>query len=245
MSRDQKHEAMTRRVLVKLSGELLAGSSGQPIDPAGLVLVADQIEGARASGAEVAVVIGGGNIVRGRGSLGDRFDRSTADSIGMVGTLINALAVGAELERRQIPARVLNAFDASRMADLYSPAAARQALSRGEVTLLAGGTGNAYFTTDTAAALRALETRSTLLVKGTKVDGVYSADPVLDPTAERFAKLTYEDVLTRKLGVMDLTAITLCMENALPVVVLNAKVPGSVRTFLEGETNGTLILPEA
>jgi len=236
---------MTRRVLVKLSGELLAGSSGQPIDPAGLVLVADQIEGARASGAEVAVVIGGGNIVRGRGSLGDRFDRSTADSIGMVGTLINALAVGAELERRQIPARVLNAFDASRMADLYSPAAARQALSRGEVTLLAGGTGNAYFTTDTAAALRALETRSTLLVKGTKVDGVYSADPVLDPTAERFAKLTYEDVLTRKLGVMDLTAITLCMENALPVVVLNAKVPGSVRTFLEGETNGTLILPEA
>jgi uridylate kinase len=240
---DPQPEALARRVLVKLSGELLAGSQGTPVDPAGLAWVADQIAGAHATGAEVAVVLGGGNIVRGRGSLGDRFDRATVDTIGMAGTLVNALAVQAELLRRELPARVFNAFDVPRLAELYSPAAAQRALARGAVAILSGGTGNTHFTTDTAAALRALETHCTLLIKATKVDGVYSADPLREPAAQRFARLTFEEVLARKLGVMDLTAITLCMENALPVVVLNAKDAGSVRAYLQGASLGTLIVP--
>lgn len=241
MPRDAERNTPMRRVLLKLSGELLAGEGGAPVGAAGLGTVADQIAGAHDAGAQVAVVLGGGNIVRGRGELGHRFDRSTVDAIGMVGTLVNALAVAAELRGRGLPARVFSAFDVPRMADLYSPAAARRALEQGEVALLAGGTGNTHFTTDTAAALRALETGCTLLVKATKVDGVYSADPEREPAAERFSRLTFEEVLARKLGVMDLTAITLCMENALPVVVLNAKRAGSIRAYLQGESLGTLI----
>ena len=245
MPGDAEREAQTRRVLVKLSGELLVGEGGAPVSASGLRLVADQIAGAHDAGAQVAVVLGGGNIVRGRGELGEQLDRSVVDSIGMAGTLVNALAVAAELRRRDLPARVLSAFDVPRLADLYTPTSARSALERGEIVLLAGGTGNTHFTTDTAAALRALETGCMLLIKATKVDGVYSADPVREPSAERFKHLTFDEVLRRKLGVMDLTAITLCMENALPVVVLNAKRAGSVRAYLRGESLGTLIEADA
>jgi uridylate kinase len=240
-------EAMTseprQRVLLKLSGELLAGAGGEPLDPAGLTLVADQIEAARSRGAQVGVVLGGGNILRGARGRGEQFDRAAADAIGMVATLVNVLAVQAELDRRNVRSHVLNSFAVPRVADLHTARRARELLDRGEVVLFGGGTGNPYFTTDTTAALRALESGCTVLIKATKVDGVYSADPERDPAAVRYASLTYEEVLERKLGVMDLTAITLCMENRLRVVVLNARQEGSVRRFLAGESVGTVIRP--
>lgn len=234
--------ALARRVLLKLSGEILAGRAGA-IDSQGLALVCGQINGAREAGSEVAVVCGAGNIFRGNRGAGCVMPRTTADSIGMVATLANCLAIEGALAAREIPARVLCAFEAPRIADLATPRSANESLSRGEVVLFAGGTGNPYFTTDTAAALRALEIGCSLLIKGTKVDGVYSADPLIDPNAPRFARLTYAEVLQRRLGVMDLTAVTLCMENDLPIVVLNARQPGSVAGFLRGEELGTLIVP--
>jgi len=233
-----------QRLLLKLSGELLAGSGGEPLDVEGLSLAADQIEAARSAGAQVGVVAGGGNILRGgRGGLARRFDRAAADAIGMVATLVNVLAIQAELERRGVRAHVLSAFAVPRVADLHTPRRARDLLDRGDVVLFGGGTGNPYLTTDTTAALRALESGCTVLIKATKVDGVYSADPERDPAAVRFASLTYEEVLERKLGVMDLTAITLCMENRLRVVVLNARQKASVRRYLAGEQVGTVIHP--
>jgi uridylate kinase len=232
-----------RRVLLKLSGELLVGSGSSPLDSDGLGAAADHICGAREAGAQVGVVLGGGNILRGSRSLGQRFARHRADSIGMIATLINALALQAELDLRGTPSQVLSAFEIPCAAQLHSARRARAILESGEVVLFAGGTGNPYFTTDTAAALRALEAGCDLLIKGTKVDGVYSADPQQDRDAVLYPRLTYEEVLERKLGVMDLTAITLCMENQLPVVVLNARTEGSVRRRIEGEPLGTLILP--
>ncbi len=235
-----------QRVLLKLSGELLAGAGGEPLAGEGLSLAADQIEAARHAGAQVGVVLGGGNILRGgRDGLARRFDRAAADAIGMVATLVNVLAIQAELDRRGVRSHVLNSFAVPRVADLHTARRARELLDLGEVVLFGGGTGNPYFTTDTTAALRALESGCTVLIKATKVDGVYSADPERDPSALRFAGLTYEEVLERKLGVMDLTAITLCMENRLPVVVLNARQRDSVRRYLAGEPVGTLIRPAA
>ncbi len=232
-----------QRVLLKFSGELLAGSGGEPLSPDGLAVVADQIAAARGAGAQLAVVLGGGNILRGARGLAGRFERTTADGIGMVATLVNALAVQAELDRRGIASHVLNAFDVPRVAELHDARRARALLDAGEVVLFGGGTGNPFFTTDTTAALRALEAGCALLIKATKVDGVYSDDPQQHAQAVRYETLTYEQVLDRKLGVMDLTAITLCMENRLPVVVLNARQPESVRRYLEGEALGTTILP--
>lgn len=231
--------ARPQRLLLKLSGELLGGSSGTGFDPEGLAALASQVAGARRAGAQVAVVIGGGNLVRG-GAV--RFlPRDRGDALGMLGTLMNALALEAELERGGIPATVLCAFDCPRFADLYRPERGRALLAAGEVVLLAGGTGQTRLTTDTAAALRAIELECTLLVKGTKVDGVYSADPKRDPRARRYARLTHAAVLERRLGVMDLTAITLAMECGLPIVVLNATRPGSVAAFLETGRGGTRI----
>lgn len=232
-----------KRVLLKLSGELLSASPGEPFDLEGLGAAAAHIEDALAAGAQVGVVLGGGNILRGARNLGAAFSRVSADAIGMVGTLVNALALQAELDRRHVPSRVLSSFDVPRVAELHRARKAREVLARGEVAIFGGGTGNPFFTTDTTAALRALESECALLIKGTKVDGVYSADPEQDPAAERFTHLTYEDVLERKLGVMDLTAITLCMENSLPVVVLNARQAGSVGRLLAGDSIGTLIRP--
>ncbi len=231
----------TQRVLLKLSGELLAGPGGEPLGAEGLIVVADQIESARALGAQVAVVLGGGNILRGGRGAGIQFERTAADAIGMMATLLNAMAVQAELDRRGIPAHVLNAFAVPRVAELHTARRARDLLAQGEVVLFGGGTGNPFFTTDTTAALRALESGCAYLIKATKVDGVYSADPVRDPQAVRYDTLTYEEVLERKLGVMDLTAITLCMEQRLRVVVLNARQKDSVKRFLLGEPVGTVI----
>lgn len=232
-----------QRVLLKLSGELLAGPQGEALSLDGLGLIAGHIEGAHAAGVQVAVVLGGGNILRGTGAAGAAFPRATSDAIGMVGTLINALALQAELDRRGIVSHVLSSFSAPRIAELHTDRRARRVLDRGEVAIFGGGTGNPFFTTDTTAAVRALESGCALLIKATKVDGIYSDDPVRNPGAERYTSLTYEEVLDRKLGVMDLTAITLCMENRLPVVVLNARDVDSVRKFLEGESLGTMIVP--
>ncbi len=234
----------TKRILMKLSGELLADSgSGTPLHEKGLDLVANHIATARDAGAEVAVVLGGGNIHRGTRSLDRNYPRDQSDEIGMVGTLVNALAVKAELNLRGIPTHVLNAWNAPRVAELHYPGLARKYLSRGNVVLFSGGTGNPYFTTDTAAALRGIETECNLLIKGTKVDGVYSADPNRDSDARLIDSLTFEDVIDGKLGVMDLTAATLCMENRLPVVVLNALTEASIKGFFAGENIGTLVLP--
>jgi uridylate kinase len=235
-------EISRRRVMLKLSGELLGGPRGVGLDDAGVALVAGQVAGAVAAGAEVAVVLGGGNIVRGA-QASHYLTRTEADGIGMLATVMNALAVRGALDKRGVRARVTSAFSVPQLADLYRPDLGRELLAAGNVLLLAGGTGNPYFSTDTAAALRALELDCTVLIKGTKVDGVYESDPRRDPHARRFARLEYAEVLARRLGVMDLTAITLCMENRLPVVVLNATIEGSVRLFLEGQEIGTRILP--
>jgi len=240
MASEGEPAAIGRRVLLKLSGELLGGACGVGLDEAGVGAIADQIAGAREAGSETAVVLGGGNVLRGsRASVA--LARTEADAIGMLATLVNALAVRGALERRGIPARVLSALAAPQVADLYRPDLGRGVLASKAVLMLAGGTGNSHFSTDTAAALRALELHCTLLVKGTKVDGVYDRDPALDPGAKRLETLTFSEVLARRLGVMDLTAITLCLENRLPVVVLNATTPGSVRRFLETGKGGTLI----
>ena len=230
------------RLMLKLSGEMLGGRAGAVLDGAHLGQIAGVIAGARVAGAEVAVVIGGGNILRGgRGGL--PLPRTTLDALGMLATLMNALAVRDTLRADGVPACVLTAFDAGGAAERYRPDRGRARLAAGEVVLCAGGTGNSFLTTDTAAALRALELGCDLLVKGTKVDGVYSADPMRVKQARRYRQLTFEQVLRRRLGVMDLTAITLCMENRLPVVVLNAAEPGAIPALLRGEPRGTRIVP--
>jgi len=221
---------------------MLGARSGCVLDPSGLEQIAGQIAGAREAGAEVAVVIGGGNILRG-GRGGPALPRTTLDALGMLATLMNALALRGALAARGVPARVLSAFEVPQAAERYRPERGRELLAAGEVVLCAGGTGNAYLTTDTAAALRALELDCELLIKGTKVDGVYSADPHTHARARRYTRLTFAQVLRRRLGVMDLTAITLCMENRLPVVVLKATEPGAIPACLRGEPRGTRILP--
>jgi uridylate kinase len=228
-------------VLLKLSGELIAGERGAGLTQAGLEGLADQIAGARRGSAETAVVIGGGNFVR--GSALPFLPRTLCDGVGMLGTLMNALALQGTLTQRGMAATVFSAFPAPRFAELYRPERAVALLAAGEIVLLAGGTGQTHLTTDTAAALRAVELQCTLLIKGTKVDGVYSADPLTDPRARRFERLTFAEVLRRRLRVMDLTAVTLCMENDLPIVVLNATQSGSVERCLRGRAVGTLILP--
>lgn len=228
--------------MLKLSGEMLGSPAGAVLDAGGLERIASVIAGARATGAAVAVVTGGGNLLRG-GRAGDFLPRSTLDAVGMLGTLMNALALRDALGSRGVPARVLTAFEAPQAAERYRPDRGRELLAAGDVVLCAGGTGNSYLTTDTAAALRALELDCDLLIKGTKVDGVYSADPMRVKGARRYAQLTFAQVLQRRLGVMDLTAITLCMENRLPVVVLNAAEPGAIPALLRGEPRGTRIVP--
>jgi len=235
----------TRRVMFKLSGELLSSPDQKaPLQGPGLDLVANHVINARSANVEVGVVLGAGNIHRGARNLGRDFPRHQSDAIGMVSTLVNALALQAELATRGIVAHVLNAFDAPRVAQLHSPSLAQKYLSQGDVVIFAGGTGNPFFTTDTAAALRAIETDCTLLIKGTKVDGVFSADPAKDQSAAFIPSLTYEEILEQKLGVMDLSAIILCMENSLPVVVLNALDEMAIKKFLSGEDIGTLVLPK-
>jgi uridylate kinase len=231
-----------KRVLLKLSGEALLGKGEWGIDHDVLNGICSQVIAAKKLGVEIALVIGGGNIMRGAiEAKREGVDRSTADHMGMLATVINALALQNALEHRGTFTRVMSAIEMHQVAESYIRRRAVRHLEKGRTVIFAAGTGNPYFTTDTAAALRAMEIGADVLVKATKVDGVYTADPVKDPTAKRFTELTYLEVLKRRLKVMDTTAISLCMDNNLPIVVFNLNKPGNLLRLIRGERVGTLV----
>jgi uridylate kinase len=235
-------DSSPRRVLLKLSGEILAGEARFGIDAPALGRVADEIvQGVRA-GVQIGIVIGGGNLIR--GSAAGSVDRATADSMGMLGTVINALALQDSLEKREITTRVLSAIEMRMLAEPYIRRRAIRHLEKGRVVILAAGTGHPYFTTDTAAVLRAVEIRADVLLKATKVDGVFTDDPVLNPAATRFDTLSYLEAIDRRLNVMDRTAFTMGMDNELPLVVFNVTVPGNLVRALRGEQVGTRVAVE-
>jgi len=229
------------RVLLKLSGEALAGDQGFGIDPDRAEDVAERIKEMRLLGADVAVVIGAGNLWRGRIGLERGMDRATADYMGMLATVMNALALMDALERGGLFTRVQSAVEMHAVAEPYIRRRAIRHLEKERVVILGGGTGNPYFSTDTAAALRAMEIGADVLIKATKVDGVYDSDPMKNPDAVRFERLTYMDAINRRLQVMDSTALSLCMDNNLPILVLNLWNPDSLRMALYGENVGTLV----
>ncbi|MGD8405922.1 MAG: UMP kinase [Anaerolineales bacterium] len=229
------------RILLKLSGEALSGPSGFGIDVSEAESVANRIKEVFEMGVEVAVVIGAGNIWRGRQGLDRGMDRATADYMGMLGTVMNAMALMDALERTGVYTRVQSAIEMRAVAEPYIRRRAIRHLEKGRVVIFSAGTGNPYFSTDTAAALRAMEIDATVLIKATKVDGVYDSDPKKNPDAKKFDQLNYIDVLNRRLEVMDSTAISLCMENNLPILVLNLWDPQALISALHGEKAGTLV----
>ncbi len=233
-----------KRVVIKLSGEALAPPDGYGIDPEQAAFIAERIRAVHATGAQTAVVIGGGNLWRGEVGVERGMDHTTADHMGMIATVMNGLALQDALERLGVTTRVQTAIQMNQVAEPYIRKRAIRHLEKGRVIVLTGGTGNPYFTTDTAAALRAAEINADAIIKATKVDGVYTADPKKDPTATRFDRLTYDEALIRRLEVMDLTAFTLCMEHSMPIIVLNFWEPGVLEAAVCGETVGTLIVPE-
>jgi uridylate kinase len=235
-------DSSPRRVLLKLSGEILAGETRFGIEAQALGRVADEIvQGVRA-GVQIGIVIGGGNLIR--GSAAGSVDRATADSMGMLGTVINALALQDSLEKREVTTRVLSAIEMRMLAEPYIRRRAIRHLEKGRVVILAAGTGHPYFTTDTAAVLRAVEIRADVLLKATKVDGVFTDDPMLNPAATRFDTLSYLEAIDRRLNVMDRTAFTMGMDNELPLVVFNVTVPGNLVRALRGEAVGTRVAVE-
>jgi len=231
------------RVLLKLSGESFADpEAGFGIDPRIINSLAEQLsEVTRELGIQVAVVVGGGNIFRGTSSQAHGMDRARADYMGMLATMINSLALQDALENRDVPTRVQSAIQMTQVAEPYIPRKAVRHLEKGRIVIFAAGMGTPYFSTDTTAAQRALEVGADAILKATKVDGVYDADPTTNPNAVKFSELTYLDVLQRGLGVMDATAISLCMENKLPIIVFNLQVPGNIRRALLGEPIGTVV----
>jgi len=236
-------QAKYHRVLLKVGGEALAGPHGFGIDPHQADIVAGKIAAVRAYGVEVAVVLGAGNLWRGRDGLEHGMDRTTADHMGMLATVMNALALADALGRLGLETRVQTAIEMRAVAEPYIRGRAVRHLEKGRVIILGAGTGNPYFTTDTAAALRALEIDAELLIKATKVDGVYTEDPMLNPQARRFENLSYLDALNLGVKVLDATAISLCKENHLPIIVLNLWEDGSIERAVLGEPVGTLIGP--
>lgn len=230
-----------QRVLLKLSGESLAGAKGTGIDTERLGQYAEQIKEIASSGVEVAIVIGGGNIFRGLSGATRGFDRVKGDQMGMLATVINSLALSSALESVGQPARVLTAINMFPIGEHYSKWKAIEALKRGEVAIIAGGTGNPFFTTDTASALRGVETGAELLLKGTRVDGIYTADPEKDPKAVKLPDLTFDEVYSRGFKIMDLTAFTLCKENNLPIYVFDMDTPGNLAKVLSGDHIGTIV----
>jgi len=233
-----------KRILLKLSGESLAGEGNYGIDPGIVERLAGELKDVHASGCEIAVVVGGGNIFRGLKAADLGMDRSTADYMGMLATVLNSLALQDSLEKAGVETRVLSALDIREVAEPYIRRRADRHLLKGRVVIFAAGTGNPYFTTDTAASLRAMEVGASLLLKATRVDGVYSADPEVDSSATRYSFLTYKQVLNDGLKVMDATAISLCMENGLPIVVFDGTVPGNIAKAVAGEAIGTLVAEE-
>jgi uridylate kinase len=230
-----------RRVLLKLSGEALAGDVGYGIDDALLMRFASEIYDVHVLGVELAVVIGGGNIFRGIAGATHGIERATADYMGMLATMMNSLALQAAIERHGVQTRVLSALEMKEVAEPYIRRRATRHLEKGRVVIFAAGTGNPFFTTDTAAGLRAVEIGAEIVCKATKVDGVYDSDPMLNPNAVRYDELTYLDVLSQKLKVMDSTAISLCMDNDLPVLVFNMLTAGNLKRAMLGEPIGTVV----
>jgi len=230
-----------KRILLKLSGEALGGSSGFGIDVTEAEAIASRIKEVRDMGVEVAVVIGAGNLWRGKQGLERGMDRSTADYMGMLATVMNAMALMDALERQNVYTRVMSAIEMRAIAEPYIRRRAVRHLEKGRVVVFGAGTGNPFFSTDTAAALRATEVEAEVVIKATKVDGVYDADPKKNPNAKKFDQLSYIEVLNRRLEVMDSTAITLCMENNLPILVLNLWDSNALLGALRGEAVGTLV----
>ncbi len=230
-----------RRLVLKLSGEALAGGQGYGIDPQVLERIAAEVRDVTALGVQLAIVIGGGNIFRGIAASTGGMDRATADYMGMLATIINALALQDALEKAGLQTRVLSAIEMRAVAEPYIRRRAIRHLEKGRVVIFAAGIGNPFFTTDTAGALRAIEIGAEAIMKATKVDGIYSADPMRDATAQRLPRVTYIDVLNRRLQVMDTTAISLCMENALPIIVFDLTKAGNIRRIVLGEPVGSIV----
>jgi len=230
-----------KRIMLKVSGEALAGDEGFGISPRMLSFLASEIEQVHKLGLQIAVVVGGGNILRGIPASAEGMDRSSADYIGMLATVMNGLALQDALERLAIDTRVQTAIEMREVAEPFIRRRAIRHLEKGRVVIFVGGTGNPYFSTDTAAALRAMEVKCEVVFKATKVDGVYTADPLLDPSAKKFDELSYIEVLNRQLKVMDSTAISLCMDNLFPIVVFNLHEPGILRQLVFGEKVGTIV----
>jgi uridylate kinase len=230
-----------KRVLLKLSGEALMGSQTYGIDPAVATQIAKDVAEIQGMGVETAIVIGGGNIFRGVAASARGMDRATADYMGMLATVINALALQDALEQQQIVTRVVTAIEMRAVAEPFIRRRAIRHLEKGRVVVFGAGTGNPFFSTDTAAALRAMEIKADVILKATKVDGIFDADPMLKPDATRFDRISYLQVLEQGLQVMDATAISLCMDNKLPIVVFNLRTPGNIRRAIVGEAIGSLV----
>ncbi|MBN2417383.1 UMP kinase [bacterium] len=237
-------ELRYKRVLIKLSGEALRSSRELEIDPEVVRRIASEIHALTRSGVEIGIVIGGGNIFRGLSASARGMDRVAADHMGMLATIINSLAMQDFLEREQVPTRVMSAIRIESMAEPYIRRRAIRHLEKGRVVIFAAGTGNPYFTTDTAAALRAIEIGANVIMKGTKVDGVYCSDPVTNEHAEKYSAITYSEVIEKKLKVMDATAVTLCRENRIPIVVFKLLEPGNMKRIIHGESVGTIVKGE-
>jgi uridylate kinase len=235
------NELKYKRILLKLSGESLGGPDGYGINPLQAEVIAERVKGVYEMGVEVAIVIGAGNLWRGKQGLDRGMDRATADYMGMLATVMNAMALMDALERGGVWTRVQSAIEMRAVAEPYIRRRAIRHLEKKRVVIFGAGTGNPFFSTDTAAALRAVEIDADVLIKATKVDGVYDADPQKNPAARKFDQLTYIDVLNRRLGVMDSTAVSLCMENKLPILVLNLWDPSALEKALRGEQVGTLV----
>ncbi len=233
-----------KRILLKLSGEALQGAETSGLDFSAVDSIAEEIVQVHRTGVQMAVVIGGGNIFRGARNRSDGLERATGDYMGMVATVINALALQSALERFGAPTRVLSAISMSQVAEPYIRRRAIRHLEKGRIVLFAAGTGNPFFTTDTAAALRAMEIGADILMKATKVDGVYSEDPEVNPAAVCYERLSYQEVLERRLGVMDSTAIALCMDNRMSIVVFNLRVAGNLLKAAAGQAVGTTVSGE-
>lgn len=230
-----------KRVLLKLSGESLMGAQKYGLSTEVLNQYAEQIRTVAAGGIQVGIVIGGGNIFRGLSGVSRGFDRVKGDQMGMLATVINSLALQGALESAGAKARVLTSIRMEPVGELYTKAKALELMEAGWIVIIAGGTGNPYFTTDTASALRGVEIEAEVLLKGTRVDGVYTADPEKDPTATKFAEITFDEVYRRRLKVMDLTAFTMCKENDLPIVVFDMDTPGNLQKVITGEPIGTVV----
>lgn len=231
-----------KRILLKLSGEALMGDDAYGINRATIVRMVREVQQVTALGVEVAIVIGGGNIFRGVAASARGMDRATADYMGMLATVINALALQDALEQQGVVTRVVTAIEMRAVAEPFIRRRAIRHLEKGRVVVFGAGTGNPYFSTDTAAALRAMEIKADVILKGTKVDGIYNADPMHHPDASRYDRISYLQVLEQGLKVMDATAISLCMDNKLPIVVFNLRTPGNIKRAVSGEPIGSLVM---